>query len=314
MKNGTFFTCLATLFAFCAVISLPVQSGFYAGGELGVNFGSSLDTTGSSNDRASVCDEYINPRYAEVENTAGYEDYNCTGPNRGVGDDWRNDFKSGDGILLGTALGYRAGDSKLRVELEYLYRDTGYDRTSSVPGATGVSGDKLAQEIVTANERIGSVTSHSLFVNMYVDFVNNSRLTPYIGFGAGFGFTDVDYGAVFQRNLDKGAIQTGEGLPNFDEIRENLAGSTTTAQERLSDTLFGYQVLCGVDYGLTESVSLGIKGRWISYDSFKDGEPRDTLRSHPSNLRLDGSEPVVGYLKIDDIDMFAVSMSLKYKF
>ena len=42
-------------------------SGFYVSGEVGANFAMGLDTTGTSNDRPSVCDEYINPRYDEVQ-------------------------------------------------------------------------------------------------------------------------------------------------------------------------------------------------------------------------------------------------------
>ena len=62
----------------------PVQAGgFYFSTELGMNFGSSMDMTGYSNDRASVCDGYINPMYATVTSTPGYENYNCTQPDRG---------------------------------------------------------------------------------------------------------------------------------------------------------------------------------------------------------------------------------------
>ena len=53
--------------------------GLYFGFEMGMNFAPEMNTTGSSNDRASVCDEYINPMYAAVTQTAGYEDYNCHG-------------------------------------------------------------------------------------------------------------------------------------------------------------------------------------------------------------------------------------------
>ena len=44
----------------------PVQadSNFYLGSELGANFATSLDTIGSDTDRASVCDEFINPGFA----------------------------------------------------------------------------------------------------------------------------------------------------------------------------------------------------------------------------------------------------------
>ena len=314
--NRLFLLCAhAAIFSlFGMVVPTQADPGLYVSGELGVNLGSSLDTTGSSNDRASVCDEYINTLFRQVESTQGYEGINCTGPNRGVGDDWQNEFDSGGGILFGVTFGYQIKSSRFRAELEYFYRDTSYEETSAVAGAGGASGEKLAQEIVTANEHIGSFTSHNLFTNLYFDFAYHSKLTPYIGVGIGFGLAEVDYGAVFQRNMDKNAILTGAGLANVDAIQEKLAGSATTAQKELGDTLLGYQLLLGMDYRFTESLSVGVKGRWISFDSFRDGDERDTLRSHPSNLRLDGSEPVKGYLEIDDTEIFAVSLSLKYWF
>ena len=60
--------------------------GIYLGFEMGQNFVPGMNTTGDSDDRASVCDEYINPLYTTVTQTAGYEDYNCTGSNRGLGE------------------------------------------------------------------------------------------------------------------------------------------------------------------------------------------------------------------------------------
>ena len=190
-----------------------------------------------------------------------------------------------------------------------------YNQTSDVPGAGGASGDKLSQEIITATDRIGSITSHNLFGNLYFDFLNSSRFTPYVGLGVGAGFTDMDYGYLWARNPNPDAIATGAGLPNKDEIRRNLAGSASTHATKLSDALFGYQVLFGLDYALTESVTLGVKGRWVNFDSFSDGyvDPA-LLRSHPSNLRRDLSEPVSGGLKTDDMGMFGVSVNLKYHF
>ena len=78
-------------------------SGFYVSGEVGANFAMGLDTTGTSNDRASVCDEYINPRYLEVEGITGRD---CTGPDRSVGGRWENEFDGATGILAGAAAGY----------------------------------------------------------------------------------------------------------------------------------------------------------------------------------------------------------------
>ena len=302
--------------------SMRVDSGLYLSSELGANFAPSLDTLGTSNDRASACDEFINPLFATVTQTPGYENYNCTGPNRGATGNWKNAFDSAKGILAGAAVGYSLRTtypdhflSRLRFEVEYLYRDTGYDQTAAIPSAAGESGDKLAQEIVTATDRIGSVTSHNLFGNLYLDFPNSSRFTPYVGFGVGVGFTDMDYGSLWARNPDANAITTGAGLPNADAIRQNLAGSTSSAQTKLSDTLFGYQALFGMDYALTKALTLGVKGRWVNFASFSDGGVVwDPLRSHPPHLRRDLSEPVSGHFKTGDIEMFAVSVTMKYHF
>jgi opacity protein-like surface antigen len=296
-------------------------SGFYLSSELGVQGASSLNMTGSSNDRASVCDEFINPMYAMVETVSGYGSYNCTGP-RGSTGDWKNDFDGVTGLLAGAAVGYsfqeRYPDNvlgQLRLELEYFFRNSEYDQTSDVHSAEGESGDKLAQEIVRAVDRISSITSHNLFGNLYFDFVNNSRFTPYLGFGSGIGFTDMDYGGLWARNFDMNGIATGDGLPNASEIRQNLAGTASVAETELSDTPVGYQVLFGVDYALTESMSLGVKGRWADFGSFSDGGVIwDPLRGHVPNLRRDGSEPVSGWVTFENMGMFGVSVNLKSHF
>ena len=304
-------------------------SGFYISGEVGANFASGLATTGTSNDRASVCDEYINPGYGEVEtsdavDSAGkpYRTYNCTGPNRGLSSGWQNEFDGATGILAGAAAGYRFADqpqhnpwSGFRVEVEYFYLQSNYDQTSEIRTESGQSRDKLRDEIVQATERIGSLTSHNLFGNLFYDFRNASRFTPYIGIGGGIGFTDIAYGGVWARNPDPDRIQSGAGLPNADEIRRNLAGTVSVGQTTLSDALFGFQVLFGVDYAITEATSLGLKGRWVNFSSFRDDRiDWELLRSHPVNLRKDGSEPVWDRFRTDDVEFFGISVNLKYHF
>ena len=288
-------------------------SGFYVSGDLGISIASGMDTIGTSNDRASVCDEYINPRYREMER--------CTGPDRSVGGRWENEFDGATGILAGAAAGYSfAGQTRnsplggLRVELEYFYRQSNYDQTADIPLGVGTQGQKLRDEIVQATDRIGSISSHNLFGNLFYDFVNTSRFTPYIGVGGGVGFTDVEYGSVWARNDDPANISTGVGLPNEDEIRRNLAKTVSVGQATLSDVLYGFQVLFGVDYAVTEATSLGLKGRWVRFGSFSDDFIWKPLRSHAPNLRLDGSEPVSGRLKTDDVEFFGISVNLKYHF
>ena len=295
---------IAVFNAFLVAVPAQAESGFYLSSELGMNFGESLDTDGTDNDRGSVCDEYLNPGYIS--------DADCTKP-RTSGDAWKNSFGSDEGILLGAAIGYRFEDSRFRVELEYFYRDTGYEETSTIDfGADPQTVAKINDELLVVAERIDSLISHNLFANLYMDFENDSQFTPYIGLGVGFGLTDLDFGLVAQRRLDPNTIFTvPDTLP---DVRNRLAGTATIADKELNDSLFGYQVMAGVDYALTESLLLGVKARWVSFGSFKDGSGYNSIRSHPPNLRLDGSEPVAYEIKIDDIEMFGVSMNLKYQF
>ena len=72
-------------------------------------------------------------------------------------------------------------------------------------------------------------------------------------------YATVAYGSLWSRNANPTAITTGERLPNVDDIRQNLA---TTTSSFLTDRLVSQQVLVGVNYALTEGLSVGVKGRW----------------------------------------------------
>ena len=304
----------------------PAQGqGWYLGSELGGHVVPALGITGLSNDRASVCDEFINPQYATVTQTAGYEAYNCTGPDRR--DNWVNQFARATGLQTSWVLGYRFGADAsgprwrhVRTEVEYFYRATAYDQTVAVPGLSAGSGsvtaDKLNQELQTATDYLGRVTSHTLFANLYWDVRTRSRLTPYVGVGVGIGSTAVAYGSLWSRNANPTAITTGEGLPNVDDIRQNLAATTSSFQGVLSDKLVSQQVLVGVNYALTEGLSVGVKGRWVHGAAFESDDALvwDPLRSHVPNLRRDGSEPVSGQLLTDASTLWDVGLSLTYHF
>ena len=306
-----------TFLAVAAAVGLLVpgfaRAGFYLSGDIGANFASGPDLEGRDNDRGGVCDEFINPLFADVPG--------CTDPIR-RGDSWMSKFDGTAGILAGAAAGYSLQDrfpdhllGRFRLEMEYFYRNSEYDRDADIRFGSGASvAAHQNGELVLAEDRLGSIAGHNLFGNLYFDFFNTSRLTPYVGFGVGVGFTNVDYGTLGALNTDPARITSGADLSNADQIRRNLAGTVVREQTNLDDTLFGYQVLFGVDYALTEALSLGVKGRWVAFDTFRDGGGWDRLRSHESQLRLDGSEPVAYKIKLDDIELFGVSLNLKYHF
>ena len=182
--------------------------------------------------------------------------------------------------------------------------------------ATGDTFAKLDGEIQRAEDRIGSLSSQNVFANAYVDFPGRSRVTPYVGAGVGIGLTALDYGDLWARNPNPAAIGTAAGLPNEAEIRRNLAATTTSKQAELHDRLTGYQVLGGVDYAMSDAVSLGIKGRWVRFGHFAaDDIEWERLRSHASELRLDGSEPVTFRIRTDGaLSFVGVSMAMRYTF
>ena len=305
-----FVAALVILVAWTAMPSWAQEApGFYLGsGGLGANFAPAINLAGKDNDhsRGSGCDEFINPNATQYDF--------CNLGNRG--DSWNNHFDGAAGFLANAAVGYRLRD-RFRLEVEYFYRNSEYDQTDPVLSGGGSVADKLAAELQRAELRIGSITSHNLFGNFYFDFPNRSCFTPYIGLGIGGGFADMDFGALWARNLNPANITSVEGKFSDDDtevIQSRLAGTTTSAQTELSDTLWGYQALVGVDYALTEAVSVGVKGRWTNFSSFRDSSPYERLRSHESNLRVDGSAPVVYQQKTDDTELFGISVELKYHF
>jgi opacity protein-like surface antigen len=289
------------------VASAQPASGFYLSQEIGLNVAPPLDLLGNSNDRASRCDEFINPRFAEVPG--------CTEPNRGSGAGWKTAYDRAAGLLAGLSAGYRFGE-RLRVEAEWFHRESEYDQTSPVASATGDTFTKLGGEIQRAEDRIGSISSHNVFANVYVDFPSASRVTPYVGAGVGIGLTELDYGDLWARNPDPAAIATAAGLPNEAEVRRNLAATTTSKQAELHDRLTGYQVLGGADYALSDAVSLGVKVRWVRFGGFTAEDIEwERLRSHESQLRLDGSEPVTFRIRTDGaLSFVGVSLAMRYTF
>ena len=307
-------------------------SGFYISSDIGANFSKGLRLDGASNDHYSDCDGYLNrgplvtPRCDTFENFVP---------------DWFSDFDGGQGILAGAAVGYSFAAqnpngplSGFRVELEYFYRESKHDQTGDF-GCTGGPMSATCTKVANGEfgetgpqERLNSITSHNLFANLYYDFANTSRFTPYIGIGGGVGVTDADWGSNWTRTLDQQTLRDGFPYPNanfagtqadYDEYIGRLAGSSSNTATTLSDTLWGLQILFGVDYALTEAMSLGLKGRWVKFNSFSDNLSWDPLRSHPPYLRMDNAgnptgPRIQGAMSTSDIEFFGISVNMKYNF
>ena len=281
-------------------------SGFYLRGDLGANLASGVVLLGKSNDRASRCDEFINPRYAEVPG--------CTDPDRGASAGWQTAFDSAGGVFAGLAVGHRISDW-LRMEVETFHRESEYDQTSPVASATGDTAGKLEGEIVRAEDRIGSVSSRNVFLNFVFDLPVEGAVRPFVGLGAGLSWTELDYGDLWVRNSDPEKIATAAGLPNEEEVRRNLASTTSSKQGELDDRISGFQALAGADWEISDSASVGFQARYVRSDPFEDETNWERLRSHASQLRLDGSEPVTFRIRTEEsVSYAALNFFLKLRF
>ena len=307
-----------TVASFLLVVMLvPFSSNaqkLYISTDIGLGIESSFDTDANDTDFGTLCDQYINP-----EGNSHFASGTCSDE----GSTWGNSFDGSAGIIAGVALGLST-DFGGRIEAEYFNLGSQYDSTS-VLELTGLGEDikkKVEEELARFDERIGRVNINSLFVNVYYDLPVSGQLRPYIGGGVGFGMAEVEYDGVFARKVNPDDIKTADGvdyLGSGDEVtdRKNLhrrlAGTTTTESHTLEDTVFGYQAVVGVDYMLTDSASIGVKGRWVKYAKFSDGDEWDQLRSHPSD-NGPGTNTVVYTIETDDLSAFGVSLVMKYAF
>ena len=287
----------------------PSHANWRVSSDLGIGFAPGMDLFGGDNDRAARCDGFVNPRYAEWPG--------CTDPNRGTGavDDWRNYFDGAEGLLAGAAVGYRFSD-RWRTEVEYLFSESRHNEASPIQDPSGVPFiERFGAELPRAEERIGSITMHGLFANVFRDVPVTARLSLHVGVGVGGGRAEIDYGALWARSIDPATVRTAAGLVNEDEVRRNLAGTVTSVNASPSATLVGYQLLAGADYRLTDALTLGLALRWTRFEEFaRRGGPYDRLRSHPSNLRADGSEPVTWRIATEDVEFVGATLRLGYEF
>ena len=230
-------------------------------------------------------------------------------------------FDGGRGILAGLSVGYRMGN--IRAEGEYFYRGATHDSTD-VPYDPATNYDPGRDEgFRTVMDGVDDVSSHNIFANIYYDIRSGSKFTPYLGIGVGFGNVSVAYRTLWHRTTDAEIIKRNFRLRDTDdhgltaaqrdEIVNEISGTITTDSARLSDVLFGYQALAGVDYQVSEPITIGLKFRWADYGEFEDDSAYDLLRNHES-VAGNPPMPVTYYVKTDDIQFWSVSLNMKYQF
>ena len=281
--------------AVCGVAS--ADSGWYAGFDLAVAVAPDAAIDGTDNDWSTRCDLIINPQGLELEPGECASQPPLTS--------WSSSFDGGNGPLAAVAVGY--GMDRVGLEGEYVFRSSVFESQAELAIFDTVTLDKQDREIELAESTLDDLSSHSVFANAYYHFGANSEWRPYVGLGVGMSRITFDYGTRWKRNDDPERITTfmDPGL------RAKVAGTTTTGDARHTDTLFGFQFLAGMDYALTDAVTLGVKLRWADYFSEFEGPAKewDQLRSHESTVGR--GERIVYRASTDDVGFWAVGLSLK---
>ena len=289
------------------------KDGFYLGMDLGVAVAPDMNVKNGGTDDwsdetgpdgtslGSRCDLTINPQALQVP--GGVE--NCGSRSWGP---LTESFDGGSGILAGMAVGYRLGS--FRVEGEYFYRNTNHDSTAnSFPAGTAPGG---GYEVI--EDHVDDVLSHNFFANLYYDYHSDSKFTPYVGIGIGLAKVSVDYRTLWQRSSNLGDIDVfPKTTPQGEALNQKFVNLLTYDQAKMSDTLFGYQVLAGVDYQVSDPVSIGLKFRYADFGEFEAESAYTKLRGHES-VAGNPPVPVTYYIRTDDIQFWGVSLNMKYQF
>lgn len=301
------------------VCPAPAEDRWYLSTDVGFAMSPDLDVlTGGLDDWVSVenaahssirCDATINPDRFQTEPGACGSDPAVWGP-------MNETFDGGMGILSGLALGYRMGS--FRIEGEYFYRSAAHDDTA-VP-TTPDYDPSTDKGFHTVRDAVDDVLSNNFFANLYYDFRSESKLTPYLGIGAGLGDMTIEYRTLWHRTNDPRYITvfdteglTGDELAKAQALNRKVVGTITSDRAKLSDRIFGYQAIVGLNYQVSDPVSVGLKFRWTDYLEFNDESEYDYLRNHAS-VAGNPPVPVTYYVETDDIQFWGVSLNLKYNF
>ena len=298
-KGASAFSAFTTaIFLTVAAHAEGGREGWYGGLDLGLAISRDMDMRGRSDDVPTNCDQHLGRATVNgVSLPLPLSDPRCARGSEG----WKSSFDIDNGPLLGLNVGYAWRG--FRFEAEYFYRQ----HDGEYSGSEITSGDKQP-EFIQSGERISDIRGHQFFGNVYYDFRDTrSKLIPYIGGGMGLMLARMDYSAGYLRNSDQNVIGRLGRNPN-------AAGTLSSQNEVLSDVLWGYQLLAGADYTLTERVFLGVKARYVDFlNDLEDSGLPNILRSHAPTV-APGGDDVRNEFRTDDFGFWGVSLNIKYFF
>ena len=287
-----------------AALAQDGRDGVYASVQLGVALPTAVQSARRYVSHPTRCDVLLYPPSVSPP----VDDPACSDDRPRV---VSNEFDPGAGPLGGFAVGYATGG--LRFEMEYLNASLG--SAESPVGTSTVLQTKTSEWSAEHPpfERVGEYKAHQVFANLYYDFLNDSRWTPFAGAGIGLAAVEFNYYLQFLRKPEAEYLQI-EFDPDWPEVAKRAAAGTASILDtHPGQNVLGYQVLAGVDYALSERTSLGAAVRWTRFNDVHHEAVYNVLRSHAGVL-ADGVTPFNNELTFSGIGYRALTVHLKYHF
>ncbi len=298
MRRLRFPLVAATAVALGSSSGAGAQDGFYFGLDAGGSLARPFVSTRTNNGVPTNCDQWLAAATLPDGTAVPLPAADCEPRALPASP---NEFDLGAGLSGGARVGYAFG--RLRLEAEYFQRrQSGETRDLVVPG------DPKQAEFVERNEGIGDLRADNFFANLHLDAGGISgRLRPHLGAGVGAMRIRMDYSALSVRTDDRSALLELGRNPN-------AAGTTSSAAATLRDTLWGYQVVAGLDFASVGGRAvLTLRVRYL--DAFGDfeapGNSWDMLRDHASTAGPEGA-PITYDIGASGLGIWAATVGVRF--
>ncbi|MYE34360.1 MAG: hypothetical protein F4X23_05835 [Gemmatimonadales bacterium] len=306
---GTFLA--AAMLAGASTLSAQGSRGLYVSMGVGFAQGAATESTLSGPNSPTRCDRLLYPNLADAPRDAGCLAGSDLGGVYSYDPEW--------GLTGSVAVGYSLGP--LSVELEALQRHQIIHNTLLMLG-TQAGAAITGKETEWSPGRppwgdISEFRGRQFFANLTWSLPTGGRLTSYLGVGGGLSQVAYRYYLGFARkSIAEGYLEVFGGSraePGASpDWQRAAAGTVSELSTDVAEIGLGFQLLAGVDYALSDQVSIGLKGRWVQAPDFSVDAQWTTIRSH-APVHADGVTPYVSTLDFSRLGYWAVSASMKYR-
>lgn len=191
-----------------------------------------------------------------------------------------NGLQSEGNVAYSLGAGYDFGEN-WRLELDADSLDSSFGSISQTPGS------------------VGSLKTESLMLNALYDFNDFGKFEPYVGAGLGLVRGNADFAAHDFPSVDNVLTR------NPTCIGERTAFQSSSCAISTSDEGFGWQLLAGLGYNVTENLT------WDTHYTYLNGPDLD-LDGHIANSVTNESSNFIA--ELDDVGAHTVMTGLRYRF